>query len=448
MCHPEALDLCSGAREEVRARNREALYALSRTFERCAGKRARRSGAAERPIPPALLDPAAPAEPPSDACAPGAAVAEPDAGRCAPEGEAPPSAGAGHAAAAQSAAHEFTLRPLDSRLVHARRLGQAAAAAPDLAPSTAAGEPAAGEAQAAALPHRARPQRRRADAGAAGPLSGGTAGKAVLGSKRKAAGAHGEAVTSGVGRAAREAQAEQATALAGGRDARAAAATLPVETPDEGAGGAPVAATPKLSKKKRRAQAKAAVAAGAAGAAAGTALTGGAGGAPGAHNELACGSPAEGGGAPASPAPDAEAPRNASGAEAPAAEAETPETMKGAAGLAGGGVTAAAAAAAACKKRVKFALSRNLAHTFGAPAPPPAVRTPPGAQPKGSALKHGAEGSRVLGSAPGRLGGGGAGAPGAGSGQSRLGGKPGGTARRLAARSPKSLPRAQAAQFF
>ena len=440
----------------MRARNREALYALSRTFERCAGKRARRSGAAERPMRQGLLNPAAPAEPLSDAGAPGTAGAEPDAGRRAPKGEAPPLPGDGQVVDAQRALHEFTLRPLDLRLVHAK---QVAAEAPDLAPSAAVGQPAAGEvageAEAAVLPPKARPQRRRVDSGVAGPSTGGAAGKAVRWSKRKAAGADGaagEAAASGVGGAAREAEAEQASAPAGGRDADAAALTSPTEALDEGAGGRPVAPAPKAGKKKRRAQAKAGGAAGAAGAAAGTALTGGAGGAPGVHCEPACATPAKGdGAAPASPAPGAAAPRNASGAEAPAAEAETPEGMKGAAGLASSGATAASAAAAS-KKRVKFALSRNLAHTFGAPAPPPAVRTPPGAQPKGSALKHGAEGSRVLsrvaGSAPGRLGGGGAGAPGARPGQSRLGGKPGGTVRRMAARSPKSLPRAQAAQFF
>ena len=437
----------------MRARNREALYSLSRTFERCAGKRARRSGAAERPVPQASSDPAAPAERLSDAGAPGTAGAEPDAGGRARDGKALPCASNGHATAAQPAAHEFTLRPLDSRLEHAKRLGQAAAEAPDLAPSAVAGEPAAGGAEAAVLPPKVRPQRRKADAGAAGPLAGGAAGKAVLGSKRKAAaadGAGGEAVVSGPSGAAREAEADEASTLAGGRDAGAAALALPMDALalDEGAGGAPAAAAPKPGKKKRRAQAKADAAAGAAGGAATTALTGGAGdGSLAARSGPARAEPVmASSAAPASPSAHDE-----SGAKAPAAEAETPEDMVRAAGSAGGGATAAAAAAAAaaCKKRVKFALSRNLAHSFGAPAPPPAVRTPPGAQPKGSALKHGAEGSRVfLGSAPGRLDGGSAGAFEAGSGQSRLGVKPGGTPRRLAARSPKSLPRAQAAQFF
>ena len=71
----------AGAREEVRARNREALYALSRTFERCAGKRARRRRRRGAPHATGLLDPAAHAEPLSDAGAPGAAGAGRDAGR-------------------------------------------------------------------------------------------------------------------------------------------------------------------------------------------------------------------------------------------------------------------------------------------------------------------------------------------------------------------------------
>ncbi|CAI7777753.1 unnamed protein product [Closterium sp. NIES-53] len=41
------------------------------------------------------------------------------------------------------------------------------------------------------------------------------------------------------------------------------------------------------------------------------------------------------------------------------------------------------------KKKVKFVLSRNLEMAKGGPVPPPAVRTPPASQPKGSALKPG-----------------------------------------------------------
>ena len=441
----------AGARPEVRARNREALYALSSAFERCAGKRARRSGATGISKPEALLDPAAPAEPPGGAGAPGAGDVEPGVGARAPSGKVSSSAGTRHAVAARPAPPEFTLRPLDSRLVHAKRLRPAAAEAPELASS-------AGGAEAAVLPPRSSRQERKAGGGAVGPLSGGAAAKAVLGSKRKAAGTEGSGSGAVVCGSTHETAAEQGGAPAVGRDAGDAAAAMPLETLDLGASAAPVVAILKLGKKKRRALAKAGGAAEAADAAAGTASTGGAGGAtPSAQSGSGRGKPAAGGSA----TPALQALCSEGGAEAPAAVVETPAGTEGAGGSASGGAAAAAAAAAACKKRVKFALSRNLAHSFGAPAPPPAVRTPPGAQPKGSALKHAAGGpaggspviifrrsKKPMGSAPGRLGGGGSGVPGVGLGQSRLGLQPGATVRRLAARSPKSLPRAQAAQFF
>ena len=61
--------------------------------------------------------------------------------------------------------------------------------------------------------------------------------------------------------------------------------------------------------------------------------------------------------------------------------------------------------------QVKFALKKNLYFAKGGPVPPPDVRTPPTAKPKGSALKK----SSALAKAP---------------------------------QSPKSIPRAKAALFF
>jgi ribosomal RNA-processing protein 1 len=68
--------------------------------------------------------------------------------------------------------------------------------------------------------------------------------------------------------------------------------------------------------------------------------------------------------------------------------------------------------------QVKFALKKNLYFTKGGPIPPADLRTPPTAQPKGSALKR-----RSL------------------QGPSAL--QP-----RSAPKSPGSVPRAKAAMFF
>ena len=67
--------------------------------------------------------------------------------------------------------------------------------------------------------------------------------------------------------------------------------------------------------------------------------------------------------------------------------------------------------------QVKFALKKNLYFTKGGPIPPPGLRTPPTAQPKGSALKQ----SSLL--------------------------QPAGQQPRTP-KSPKSMPRAKAAMFF
>lgn len=70
-----------------------------------------------------------------------------------------------------------------------------------------------------------------------------------------------------------------------------------------------------------------------------------------------------------------------------------------------------------CCMQVKFALKKNLYFTKGGPIPAPELRTPPTAQPKGSALKQ----SSLL--------------------------KPLDQQPRTP-KSPKSVPRAKAAMFF
>jgi len=469
----------AGARAGVRARNREALYTLSRAFERRGGKRARRGdGAAADPALAAAAgsDPA-PHGGPSEA----AELAQPGAnsGRAAKtalEPDAAEAAGAG-AAACEAAS--------------------GAGAAQPAAPSGAVG--AGGERGAAAdacdgaapAPRKAKGRKRREEAaqGAAGAAPAGSGASDVPeskpGRKRKGAPArvrgvdgHLEVVLAAGSRDAAAAKAKRkhvsasvpgsaGAAQASGAPAQAAAtqlgepasgergaasadgaASLPAPSqialgeraasakPASGA-AAPLRDESGKKKKKRKSGQAAVPAAGAAqagGTPAGPALI---------KKRMKRGTVEK---ASAGAMPGAGGVQGADGAmvacrTAPAARAAG----------SGGAEAAAAAAAAAQTKRVKFALSRNLAHSFGGQVPPADVRTPPGAQPKGSALKAGAaagsgKGFRRL-SAPGRLGG-----PDAekrSKGQSRLGAGSGGSAvRRLAARSPKAIPRAQAAQFF
>ena len=81
--------------------------------------------------------------------------------------------------------------------------------------------------------------------------------------------------------------------------------------------------------------------------------------------------------AAAAPATPPSAPRKAAKVSATAA----------ASGPAAATATPARPAAAAGKKRVQWSLKSNLVHAAGGPVPPATVRNPPGARPRGSALK-------------------------------------------------------------
>ena len=84
-------------------------------------------------------------------------------------------------------------------------------------------------------------------------------------------------------------------------------------------------------------------------------------------------------------------------AAAPATPPAAPRKPVAAPAVAGAGAAPAApraarAAAPSSKKRVQWALKSNLVHAAGGPVPAPSVRTPPGSQPRGSALKRGGGG--------------------------------------------------------
>ena len=80
-------------------------------------------------------------------------------------------------------------------------------------------------------------------------------------------------------------------------------------------------------------------------------------------------------------------------AAAPATPPTAPRKPVAAPAEAGAGAAAASPRARApappSKKRVQWALKSNLVHAAGGPVPAPCVRTPPGSQPRGSALSAG-----------------------------------------------------------
>ncbi|KAK9810440.1 hypothetical protein WJX72_010775 [[Myrmecia] bisecta] len=84
-------------------------------------------------------------------------------------------------------------------------------------------------------------------------------------------------------------------------------------------------------------------------------------------------------------------------------------------------------AGSSARKSVQFSLKKNLYHKVGEPVPPPAVRTPPAAKPKGSALKVQDNASTPAGARVSSL-------------------KP--RALALQSRSPKKVARGAAAAFF
>lgn len=453
----------------MRARNREALYTLSRTFERCGGKRARRGGDAvgastletmDKPLDPAASEAAARTDA-SSAEAPDQVVTVSGtlgAGCLDANAIAVKNLGDDEASAAPVAAGAKKKRRAgDERGICPYAAGAAAAApAVKLGKKRKASAAADSSADASvsvvdtAAARKAEPVPKQEDGRAAGcaadaALANGGAAlglKAKAGKKRKA-GMEGGAAQAGSSVSGWRTAGPPKSALAIARGSGAAAAP---EDPDPAAGREVLlhvpASAPKAAKAMKSAVARKQAAAGQAPASAAGERTGG----------MPNGLRAVPAVCPAAEAASAATPASATPAAGVhiVAQRAAAATAPAAGKRAGKAVPAASAeAAASAKKHVKFALSRNLAHAFGAPVPPADVRTPPSSQPKGSALKcMGAAHLSPGGSAPGRLGGRGAGKGVAGAGQSRLGGRAASAVRRLAARSPKAIPRAQAAQFF